>query len=699
MKVVGYFATLSLCPLTMYPIDTNFDENFADKLAHLESYNKHIYRPNTYLHKWWARRCGSTFRLILKSLVEDKTKQNYYEAGGLRGKIVLDPMMGGGTTVHEAIRLGANVIGADIDPIPILQARASLADMRLADLAQAFDQFQRSLRAQVTEYFRTSCPFCAEPVELWMMLYGLRQQCACGESLAVDSLTLRHLPAGHVVQLDPDTHDIRYDDDIISRAAGGGEKRPLHERKITTCPTCHQEYREDHSIPYWQRYVPLSLAGRCSQHNLFFAAMRQEDWAALDKANARRTKLGFNPAHFTIEPGTKSQTLLDRSIHNYLDLFSSRQLLYVDAASRWLNREPTSVSCYPLADNAPQHVSHDRQHTAYTSRLALLNLALLISTSLEFNTLLCGYKGYGTKTKRPGSIRHAFTYHAYTFPYTAVENNPLYHRRASGNLQNLFASRIVRGRTWAKQPVERQPTKNTGYKKVEIAGEVDVGQEVFSFAALKEGSRRFLLQQGSSTSLQLPDHSVDFVVTDPPYFDNVQYSDLAAFFRVWLRQFLPEGAHWAYALDGAAVEATSNGHGADYTAVLSGIFKECKRVLKGNGRFIFTFHHWNPKGWTALTLALKRAGFTLVNRYVVHAENLASRHIVGQNALVHDVILVCAPAGDKINKTWEAVTAVTLNDSAQFCYDCGSILGWLLHSGTSEAAIKAAWHALLTHKK
>ena len=206
--------------MTNLPIDDSFDENFADKIAQLETYNKHIYRPNTYLHKWWARRCGSTFRLILKSLVDDETQRNYYAPGGLEGKIVLDPMMGGGTTVHEAIRLGANVIGADIDPIPVLQARASLSDMRLADLAQSFDQFQRSLRAQVTEYFRTSCPVCDEPVELWMMLYALRQQCACGESLVVDSLTLRHLPDGRAVRLDPETHDIYYDDELHLNTVG-----------------------------------------------------------------------------------------------------------------------------------------------------------------------------------------------------------------------------------------------------------------------------------------------------------------------------------------------------------------------------------------------------------------------------------------------------------------------------------------------
>ncbi|MCZ7672259.1 MAG: hypothetical protein M5U34_36610 [Chloroflexi bacterium] len=67
--------------MTTFPIDTHFDENFADEIARLESYNKHIYRPNTYLHKWWARRCGSTFRTILKHLVLDETRQDYYAAG------------------------------------------------------------------------------------------------------------------------------------------------------------------------------------------------------------------------------------------------------------------------------------------------------------------------------------------------------------------------------------------------------------------------------------------------------------------------------------------------------------------------------------------------------------------------------------------------------------------------------------------
>ena len=127
-------------------IDHSFPEEFVDELSRREVYNKHLFRPNTYLHKWWARRCGTTFRAILKQFVSDSNRLDYYSSGGLEGKVVLDPMMGGGTTLHEAIRLGANVIGADIDPIPVVQARAALTQVPLATLRSAFNQFFSELQ-------------------------------------------------------------------------------------------------------------------------------------------------------------------------------------------------------------------------------------------------------------------------------------------------------------------------------------------------------------------------------------------------------------------------------------------------------------------------------------------------------------------------------------------------------------------------
>ncbi len=643
-------------------IDHEFDVAFADALAAVESYNKHLYRPNTYLHKWWARRCGSTFRTILKHLVTEPAQQDYYAAGGLEGKIILDPMMGGGTTLHEAIRLGANVVGVDIDPIPVLQARATLTAVPLRELKHAFAQFYARLTAVLTPFYQTHCPVCETAVPLQFVLHGWRRQCACREALFLDSLILRHNSDGSTLTLDPQSHAILHNGTLLF-AAEGHAALPLLTRQQNHCPDCGQPFREDRDLPYFRRYQPVVVVGTCAEHGRFFAPVRPFDRAAIAHADAQRQGCGFDAAHFIVQPGPKSNSLLARNVTHYLELFSSRQLLYLRAAIDALaNLEP----------------------------LAQLNLALLVSTSLEFNTLLCGYKG--EQQRRPGAIRHAFAYHAYSFPYTAAENNPVYPTRASGTLQSLFHGRIVRGRVWAANPVERR-LENGRTAKVTIAGEVDAGIEYRDFAALQSGTRRFLLRQGSSATLDLPDASVDAIVTDPPYYDSVQYGDLAAFFRVWLRQLLPTAVSWEYALDETAVDQRlENGQ---YGAVLRAIFAECRRVLKPDGRLIFTFHHWNPQGWAALTGALKQAGFALVNRYVVHAENLTSRHIVNQNALKHDVILVLAPAISGPFTAWPRPTQIRSTGSYEFCLDCGTAVGWLLQTSLTDQEVAANWQSWL----
>ena len=75
------------------------------------------------MHKWFARRVGSTFRTILLGLFLDQDPmEKFYEHVSLenaRGEppIVLDPFMGGGTTLVEGHRLGCRTIGVDINPM------------------------------------------------------------------------------------------------------------------------------------------------------------------------------------------------------------------------------------------------------------------------------------------------------------------------------------------------------------------------------------------------------------------------------------------------------------------------------------------------------------------------------------------------------------------------------------------------------
>ncbi len=651
----------------VYPIDNQFPEAFANALSRREVYNKHLFRPNTYLHKWWARRCGTTFRTILKQLVTHPARNDYYAPGGLEGKIILDPMMGGGTTLHEAIRMGASVIGVDVDPIPILQARATLSRVSMAAMTEAFQQFAGHLRSQLGHFFQTECPYCQHTVDMQYALYGVRKRCRCGEVVQVDQFELRR-EKERIFHLLPKTWEVS--DGSWKSASGLTVKPRLIAKKETHCAACGQKYQDLLEFPYYERYAPVAIAGLCPEHGFFFRAPSLADLSRIEEADMLRSTLDFGDVvGFKVQGGPKSRDLLRRGVNSYLDLFSSRQLLYLHHAIRTVQNFEDALK---------------------------LNLALLVSTSIEFNSMLCGYKGWAQN--RPGAIRHVFAHHAYSFPYTAAENNPINQRKASGNLQSLFASRIVRGRKWAIQPVERLLTKHGKTKLVKIPGELDGGVEAKGFDELLSQPQSFLLFYRDARQLPISDNSVDFVVTDPPYYDSIQYSDLATFFRVWLAHLLPDEMDWHYDQTNSAVANVQNGK-SQFQDVLGGIFRECHRVLSPNGRMVFTYHHWDPNAWADLTIILKKADFHLINSYVVFSENPISVHIRDLNAIKHDTILVFAKRRDQALKSWNPLKQIDTTDSESFCRQCGEALGWLLEDSFDETKIRTIWKELIRGKE
>lgn len=645
-------------------IDHFFPEQFVDELSRREVFNKHLFRPATYLHKWWARRCGTTFRAILKQFVPNGKRRDYYTPGGLEGKVVLDPMMGGGTTLHEAIRLGANVIGADIDPIPIVQARAALSRASLTDLRASFDQLFSDLYYNLGHFFQTECPTCHQTVDSQYTLHGLRKSCACGQVVQIDQYDLRH-EADRRIRIWPESWAISNGQDDPALPT---QTVRLITKSETRCSCCGQEYRELLDLPFYARYVPIAIAATCPEHGFFFRSPGESDLARIDQANEQRTKLDWGSLdEFRVKDGPKSGDLLRRQINSYLDVFSSRQLAFLHEAIQQLRHYDGVIK---------------------------LNLAMLVSTSLEFNSLLCGYKGW--YERRPGAIRHVFALHAYSFPYTALENNPLNPAHSSGNLQLLFRDRIERGRKWASSPVERRIGQDGKSSLVKIPGEIDGGVEVFRQADLMTDRQTFWLIQGDSRELPIDRHSIDLIVTDPPYYDSVQYSDLAAFFRVWLSRLLPGEVEWTYDQADSAVATKATDTSSSFMTVLAGIFAECSRVLKHKtGRMVFTFHHWDSNAWAELTIALKSAGFKLMNAYVVFSEHPISVHIRNLHSLKHDSILVFALEGSQPPVPWTPVIAIDTSDSETFCRQCNMTLGWLLEREYSDAQIRAAWKKLV----
>jgi hypothetical protein len=315
--------------------------------------------------------------------------------------------------------------------------------------------------------------------------------------------------------------------------------------------------------------------------------------------------------------------------------------------------------------------------------------------------MLCGYKG--ARKRRAGAIRHSFSHHGYSFPYTALEANPVYPARTSGTLTKLFHDRIRKARAWSLNPRERIIGGRVGGFRT-IEGEIDRGTEINDPRDLHVGKRRFLVRQLSATSLPLDDGTVDFVVTDPPYFDSVQYADLSAFFRVWLKQLSSnEGEpdiEWDYDLLTDAVSSdlkSDNFSRAErFTRIMGQAFLECRRVLRPkSGRLALTFHHWNPLAWASLTTALARARFELLELHVVHSENPISVHVANMRALTDDAILILAASQTEREITWSKPAKISYESSAEFCHNCATLLGWMLCSKQGEDDIGLIWQQML----
>ncbi len=131
-------------------IEVGFPIVEINRLAEPE---RNSFKPIYQMHKWFARRASCVFRAILLGALkpaykEDGTPvdlmQEFYKDHSkdpdTTGKVVLDPFMGGGTTVVEALRLGCKVVGIDLNPVAWFIVKTEVEPVEIDALKAAFDR-------------------------------------------------------------------------------------------------------------------------------------------------------------------------------------------------------------------------------------------------------------------------------------------------------------------------------------------------------------------------------------------------------------------------------------------------------------------------------------------------------------------------------------------------------------------------------
>jgi putative DNA methylase len=289
-------------------------------------------------------------------------------------------------------------------------------------------------------------------------------------------------------------------------------------------------------------------------------------------------------------------------------------------------------------------------------------LVALFSGVLEFNNLFCSYKGEGT-----GAVRHMFSHHVLKPERTPIEAHPWGTPASSGAFSTLFKTRLLRALEYKERPHDL-----VGGERVFDLGlpiSAPVVQDYESFASTPTAA---LLKTGSAASLQIPDRSVDLVVTDPPYFDNVHYSELADFFHSWLRQLQPYRGYPHELLTTRVAGEVQSTAADKFSAAIEAAWRECRRVLRDDGLLAFTFHKSQPTGWGALVAALRNAGLIVTAIQPVKGDmTVAAPKSAAADPSNLDAIVVCRTSGQHPRPSLQSVVGELIE-----CKEAGLTVGW-----------------------
>jgi hypothetical protein len=149
---------------------------------------------------------------------------------------------------------------------------------------------------------------------------------------------------------------------------------------------------------------------------------------------------------------------------------------------------------------------------------------------------------------------------------------------------------------------------------------------------LQSSSDNVRISTGSSTSVLVPDNSIDYVFVDPPFGANIPYADLALVVEEWQQVMT--------AVTEEAVQDVKRHKGLpEYANLMEACFREFNRVLKPGRWMTVEFSNSSNDVWLAIQHSLARAGFVVADTRVFDKQQHSYRQVTAANAVKQDLII------------------------------------------------------------
>ena len=144
--------------------------------------------------------------------------------------------------------------------------------------------------------------------------------------------------------------------------------------------------------------------------------------------------------------------------------------------------------------------------------------------------------------------------------------------------------------------------------------------------------RRALVSTGSAEALPLPPNSVDYVFIDPPFGQNIIYSELNFLWEAWLGVITNNKRE-------AIVDDFRNKSLSDYQAMMSASFSEVARVLKPGRWVTIVFHNSKNSVWRAIQESLQKAGLIVGDVRVLDKRQSSQKQAVAPGTVKSDLAI------------------------------------------------------------
>jgi len=561
------------------------------------------------------------------------------QQSGIDHPVILDPFSGGGSIPLEATRLGLDVVANDLNPVAYFCLKGTVEyparfGTRLIPEVRAFcEKVHREAKAELEEYYPSGpheevysylwartirCPQCGLTIPLspnWWIARTDKNKTAIRVISGIDSdtCTFEILEDPENAGYDPDCGTVSKGDAICPRCTSTIDGDAI-KMEAQAGGMGHQLYCVCTKIPR-SRGRGKTWVFRAPTEDEMFALDRLGDLDS-DRLTALKAK-GLIPPEEII-PGSKTREPINYGMPHWSDLFNPRQLLaHATYMEKYLEAKQSLFS----------RLSPGTDEWEFATAVATYG-AMVFDSCVNYNSIQGRWHSGRTV------IVGAMDMQAFPFRWSYGEFD---HARM------LWP--------WAVE------------KTIDSLTEL--------IALMPETSGNATIINADAQALPCEPKSIDVIVTDPPYSNNVMYAEVSDFFYVWLKRLVgdlfpvqfseeqtnktDEAVANPARFKGIKKGQAKNLADQDYAAKMEASFREMHRVLKDDGVLCVMFTHRKAEAWEGLAEALMNAGFSLQSSWPVHTEPGEKFGKANKGALKVTVLLYCRKREDHRPGRWEDV--------------------------------------------